>query len=158
MRLLLSLVIALVGTAFNETLQAADAHTKGESQQKRALQYALSLVGTDVARLPIELVSVPYDGAPPWVEAWTTFTADGKGLRIFVLNNTPVFRCAITASAKCVRLLAALLVHEVWHFRHGFAESEAYRAQIIFLQLHGDLEDEVDGVRRRRDQALKDLE
>ena len=53
----------------------------------------------------------------------------------------------------CQVRLAAVIVHEAWHFRNGPNEAAAYDAQLAFLNLH-DATAQTAVVRRSRDRAL----
>jgi hypothetical protein len=123
-----ALVMVLEVTFIGGSAQSSDTQAKVESREQRTLEYALSVAGPDVASLPIELASVRHAGASPYADAWTTYSGEGKGLRIFVLRSTGLFRCASAWTFACVRMLASTLVHEAWHFNHGPDEAAAHEA------------------------------
>jgi hypothetical protein len=124
-----ALVMVLEVTLIGGSAERSDTQAKVESREQRTLEYALSVAGPGVANLPIELASVRDAGASPYADAWTTYSGEGKGLRIFVLNSTDLFRCASASTFACVRRLASTLVHEAWHFNHGPDEGPAYEAR-----------------------------
>jgi hypothetical protein len=114
------------------------------------------LSGLSVAGLPIALASVPPDGASQGIQGWTVPRADGKGEQIFVYTGSKIFRCASERrNYQCVLMLASVIVHEAWHFKHGAREDEAYAAQIVFLMGNNGTLAQVAGVRMARAQALE---
>jgi hypothetical protein len=152
-----ALVMVLELTFIGGSAQRSDTQAKVEPREQRTLEYALSVAGREVANLPIELASVRHAGASPYADAWTTYSGEGKGLRIFVLRSTYLFRCASASTFACVRMLASTLVHEAWHFNHGPDEAAAYEAQLTFLRLHGASETDLDRMRTNRDYVLRNL-
>ena len=127
--------------------------------ERQTLEAALMLTGFAIAKLPIELVSVPPNGASPGVEGWTLYRADGQGERIFVYSGSAIFRCASqpdknTESHQCLLRLASVIVHEAWHFRHGRQETGAYSAQIQFLMANHASDAHIAAVQMARDRVL----
>jgi hypothetical protein len=105
----------------------------------RTMAAARKLAGLSTTTIPITLVPDAPAGTSRRIEGWTRFNSDGKGLGVFVYARSATFRCAVRSAetTTCLFQLASILVHEVWHFEHGFEEDGAYGAQIDFLNKVG---------------------
>jgi len=95
---------------------------------------ALSLLPRHAASLPIQFVDAPTAGVSPNAEA---FVIAGEA-RIYLVTSTEMFRRARHADYRCGdfdahRWVAAVIVHEKWHVRHGADEAGAYAAQLVAL-------------------------
>ena len=147
-------------------VRAADS---AAAQERAALDRALLLAGPRLyAHLPLVLTSAMPRTVSPGAEAWTVYDEHGKGERIFVYTRSSAFRCASDANPlqrQCLMKLASIVVHEAWHLRHGPDEAEAYRAQLLFLQMilatafqqvDPAAAAEIAAVRRARDRVLAD--
>jgi hypothetical protein len=123
---------------------------------RRTLRDALSLAGVGVAKLPIELASLPLAGTTPGVEAWTTYGDTEKGAQIFVYTESEIFRCASRdrRAHQCRLKLASIIVHEIWHLKYGASEADAYQAQIMFLIQNGGSPALVSGVHAARNRFV----
>lgn len=120
------------------------------------LRAAIALAGPIAAGLPIELAATPPASSPTTIEGWTTNGDDGRATQIFVYTGSEAFRCASQRPPVpylCQVRLAAVIVHEAWHFRNGPNEPAAYDAQLAFLNLH-DATAQTAVVSRSRDRAL----
>ena len=127
-----------------------------EAIERRTLQDVLLLAALDEAHLPVVLTSVLPPSASPTAEGWTTYTADGRGERIFVYTGSDMFRCARwpLSMHQCLLRLASVLVHEDWHSRHGRSEAGAYEAQIAFLLRRGAAAEHVKAVRMASERVI----
>jgi len=123
---------------------------------RETLDAALFLAGQAAAGIPLVLVSESPDGFSQGVQGWTTTGPDGRGDRVFLLTESPAFRCARRErhDFQCRLKLASVIVHEAWHFRHGGGEGDAYGAQITFLMSHGAALEQIVDVRRSRTLAV----
>jgi hypothetical protein len=59
-----------------------------------------------------------------------------------------------TGPRQCQLQLASFIVHEAWHYRHGFEEAAAYQEQLNFLIFNEALDSIVASVRRARKHAV----
>lgn len=120
------------------------------------LNAALVFAGLDDAGLPITLTAVLPERASRGIEAWTTYTKDGAGERIFVYSGGEMFGCARwpLSMHQCRVRLASILVHEAWHLHHGPNETGAYEAQIAFLMRNGASVEHLKAVRMARDRVI----
>jgi hypothetical protein len=108
------------------------------AREQTTLDRAVALAGLKPAHLPIILTSTLPPTLSPNAEAWTVFDEACRGQRIFVYTRTAAFECAGDPNPlqrQCVMKVASIVVHEAWHLRHGPDEAEAYRAQLLFLQM-----------------------
>ena len=67
---------------------------------------------------------------------------DGADTHIVLVTSTSAFRDARQSTTPCsdteaIREIAAVLVHEEWHVRHGIDEAGAYDAQLMALMSFG---------------------
>jgi hypothetical protein len=123
---------------------------------RETLDAALLLAGRAATGVPLVLVSEAPDGASPGIQGWTTTGPDGRRDRVFLLTESPAFRCARRErdNFQCRLKLASVIVHEAWHFRHGGDEGDAYAAQITFLMSHDAPLEQIVDVRRSRTFAV----
>jgi len=118
---------------------------------------ALALLGRSHTVAPVQLVLMPPPHASPNVEAFVT-TGEPT---IFLITSSVTFRATQTADPwtaahrEGCRQIAAILVHEEWHLRHGSDERGAYMAQLTTLQLLGARPETINSVRHAMGEVLE---
>ena len=118
---------------------------------------ALALLGRSHTVAPVQLVPLPPPHASPNVEAFVTAGEQ----RIFLITSSVTFRATQAADSwtaahrEGCRQIAAILVHEEWHLRHGSDERGAYMAQLATLQLLGARPETISGVRHAMGEVLE---
>jgi hypothetical protein len=151
-------LVSLSICAVFATVTLAQASEQAEVERE-TLEAARLLAGPAIAKLPIELASVPPYGASSGVEGWTLYRSDGQGERILVYTGSRIFRCASLPQQdpqryQCELRLASVIVHEAWHFRNGRQEAGAYTAQIAFLIGNHASDAQIAAVQMARDHIL----
>jgi hypothetical protein len=109
---------------------------------------ALALLGRSQTVAPVHFVATPPRHASPNVEAFVTAGEH----TIFLVTSSAAFRDAqadpwTALHHEGCRKIAAILVHEEWHLRHGQDERGAYTVQLTTLQLLGARPETINAVR-----------
>jgi hypothetical protein len=103
---------------------------------------ALDLLGLSPDRMPRIHV---LDQRPPGVSAHAAAFVNRSEGTIYLLASAPAFRDALAARpspSRCngldaLRMIASIIVHEMWHLKNGPDEEGAYYAQLTELQRLG---------------------
>jgi hypothetical protein len=106
------------------------------------LACALELLRLSSDRIPrIQVL----DQRPPGVSAHAAAFVNLSEGSIYLLASSPAFRDALAARpsrSRCngldaLKMIAGIIVHEMWHLTHGPDEEGAYYAQLTELQRLG---------------------
>ena len=148
-------IATLIGACVAHSSEARTAAAQPLTERE-TLNAALFLAGRDAAAVLIVLASEAPAGGANGIQGWTTRGRDGRGERVFLLTTSPAFQCAMHMkdNFQCRLKLASVIVHEVWHFKHGSNEAEAYGAQLMFLIGHNAALEDIVDVRASRAQAV----
>ena len=152
-----AIVLASVKTLaplFLVTTVAGSAVEAGPDRRPNdVLREALQISGFAASQLPIVLTSVRPPEAHPLAEGWVRSPVEGIPRMIYLATDSEPFLCALRSrDYRCRVMVASIIVHEVWHWKFGAGEDDAYRAQIMFLMANG-----VDGVDAMRVRRARDL-